>query len=394
MNGSELEIHLLKVIVLNNNFPSKKILAICMLDSIHTVRWLEQYENSDIQFHLIASTPNRIVHSKLLELISRKPSKYVLHYSRFYLPIMLWGLDLIFRNQLRASLAERIIKGNDLDTVHAIELNHAGYIAKNIPQQIENKKLKFISSVWGSDIFWFSKFKIHRKNLSEILSKSSLLISECKRDLELAKNLGFNGRFIQSSSLFGFSEKELYYEISKPSTRKVILIKGYESFVGRASLALKAIDEIIDELSDFQLVIYSANRKTKKIARKISKDKKISIKIYKKRQLTAGQMLELFASARVHIGISLSDGVPASLLESMVSGTFPIQTNTSCGEQWIENGKTGLLIDPDVNQIKSAILLGLKNNKLVDEAMIANRNLAKSRLNKEFIATQFANVYQ
>jgi hypothetical protein len=52
-------------------------------------------------------------------------------------------------------------------------------------------------------------------------------------------------------------------------------------------------------------------------------------------------MLDLFASARIYIGISLSDGISTSLLEAMAMGAFPIQTSTACVEDWIYNRASG-----------------------------------------------------
>ena len=43
-----------------------------------------------------------------------------------------------------------------------------------------------------------------------------------------------------------------------------------------------------------------------------------------------------FGQSRIYLGISISDAISTSVLESMAMGCFPIQTNTSCCEEWFE----------------------------------------------------------
>jgi hypothetical protein len=49
-------------------------------------------------------------------------------------------------------------------------------------------------------------------------------------------------------------------------------------------------------------------------------------------------MYENFANSRIYIGASRSDGISTSFLEALVLGAYPIQTNTSCGNEWVEKG--------------------------------------------------------
>ena len=48
----------------------KKILIVAMVDSVHTARWLEQFENSENEFVLFPSSPHRRIHPKIVRLLS------------------------------------------------------------------------------------------------------------------------------------------------------------------------------------------------------------------------------------------------------------------------------------------------------------------------------------
>jgi glycosyltransferase involved in cell wall biosynthesis len=192
--------------------------------------------------------------------------------------------------------------------------------------------------------------------------------------------------------LFGFSDSQIEKERVPASKRNLILIKGYESFVGRASIAIKAAQILSEDLAQYEIHVYSTTWKTRKLIEKYNSTAARKILFYKKNTLTSSQMLELFERARVHIGISLSDGVPASLLESMVTGAFPIQTNTACCDGWIIDQKSGLLVSPDLDQVVSALAKAINDNQLVDSAMVINHQTAIEKLSKTYVSERISQM--
>ena len=96
-------------------------------------------------------------------------------------------------------------------------------------------------------------------------------------------------------------------------------------------------------------------------------------------------MLNLFGTARTYVGVSLSDGISTSLLEAMAMGAFPIQTNTSCAEEWIEDGITGKLIEPNQEAVRNSLRLALSNDSFVDQASLINRQTIANKCNEEQI---------
>ena len=372
-----------------------RVIVVCMLDSIHTARWLENFKDLGIDFYLLPSTPNRRVHSQINDLISNtqsQTSSFRLSAFARYTAIPMWATDMVFGNRFRGYLVARTARKVQATHVHAMELNHAGKISTRALKSLENLRPKVISTVWGSDIFWFGRFKKHQGYLTEILSGTDLLVSECIRDLELAKNLGFKGGFSKSETLFGFADSQIEKERVPASKRNLILIKGYESFVGRASIAIKAAQILSKDLDKYEIHVYSTTWKSRKLIDKYNSTADRKIIYYKKNTLTSSQMLELFERARVHIGISLSDGVPASLLESMVTGAFPIQTNTACCDGWIIDQKSGLLVSPDLDQVVSALAKAISDDQLVDSAMVINHQTAVEKLSKTYVSDRISQM--
>ena len=366
----------------------KKVIVICMLDSSHSARWLNQFRNQQVDFTLIPSTPNRKVHPTIRELIlnSSDSATYSLSTSIRFLAIPLWSLDLIFDNRLRGFIVSRISKKHKSDYIHALELNHAGYITSKANRFGLATNTRIISTNWGSDIFWFQKYERHQKQINELMKVSHFYSAECHRDLALATKYGFEGEFLEvSPNAGGIPTAFVSKELVPPSGRSIILVKGYETFVGRASIALAAISEISNDLKDYEVIVYSANRQTIRSVRRIRKKTNLNIRAIPKKRLTHSEMLNLFGKARAYVGVSLSDGISTSLLEAMAMGAFPIQTNTSCAEEWIEDGVTGKLVDPNQDDVKNSLRQALSNDSLVDQAGVINRQLIETKCNEEQI---------
>jgi glycosyltransferase involved in cell wall biosynthesis len=106
-------------------------------------------------------------------------------------------------------------------------------------------------------------------------------------------------------------------------------------------------------------------------------------------------MLRLQGRARVSIGLSISDAISTSLLEAMVMGSFPIQSNTSCADEWLQNGKTGLLVHPeDPEAVAAAIRHAVSDDALVDHAADVNTRLVAERLDYSMIRSQVIAMYE
>jgi hypothetical protein len=380
----------------NSENARKKVIIVCMLDSSHSARWLSQFQDQQIDFVLIPSTPNRKVHPVIRELISDSNhfATYNLSAWMKLLTIPIWALDLISGNRLQGFIISRISKKHKSDYIHALELNHAGYIASKASDFGLDEHTQVISTNWGSDIYWFQRFKRHQKRIEKLMKISDFYSAECHRDLALATKYGFAGKFLEvSPNAGGIPNVFLATTLAPPSDRKIILIKGYESFVGRASIALNAISEMASEIGEYEIIVYSANRKTIHTVKRIQENTNLKIRAIPKKKLTHSEMLNMFGKARIYVGVSLSDGISTSLLEAMAMGAFPIQTNTSCGDEWIEDGTTGKLIEPNQMEVIKSLRLALTEDSLIDQASVINRQKIETNCNEERIKLKSLKFY-
>ena len=230
-----------------------------------------------------------------------------------------------------------------------METQHSGYLTDRALARVE-KKPKIVLSIWGSDLFWFQRFTSHKSRIKSILKKVDYLITECHRDEELAKSLGFLGSCIYgvpASGGFSLKEADVTESYVAPSLRKTIAIKGYSGFVGLGPMALKTLKRVSHLLSDYSIVVFSANWKTRLIAQIVRLQTGLQIEIRMKHSQTPAEMRSLFLSSRIVIGVSRSDGLPATIKEAAFFGAFPVHTDTSCAGEWFENGVSILLVSAD-----------------------------------------------
>ena len=365
----------------------KTVVLVCMVDSIHVARWIAQFEPTEVKFILFPSGPNRRVHPKILEMIENgKKFDNQITIAPFggKLSLLLWALDRFFNDRIRGLLLRRILKMTPPDFVHALELQHAGYVTM---RALADKSIStpFIATNYGSDIYWFRQFPKHKAKIQSILQRANLYSAECQRDYLLAKNFGFDGVELPiGPNAGGIELAGGQFNFQVPSKRKTIAIKGYHGWVGRALVALDAVESLHHELRDYEIVVYSANLKVARRALQIGRKLGLKVSVHKKNSLSHQEVLGIFAKARIYVGLSLSDGISTSLLEAMSMGAFPIQTSTSCADEWITPGKSGALIRSlDADEVLSTMKLALNDDALVDEAVDINKEALKSKANAE-----------
>jgi hypothetical protein len=373
----------------------KRVVLVCMVDSIHVARWIAQFEPSEVEFTLFPSTPNRRVHSMIKEMMAKNGNIKILPFGG-KLSIPLWGMDLVFSDYVRGLLLGRVLKQEQPDFVHALELQHGGYITS---RALEDASIKtpFIATNYGSDIFWFQRFPKHLAKIKKLLARADRYSAECNRDVDLARKYGFTGEVMPVfPNAGGFTEEQLNRPLTPTAERKVIAIKGYEGWVGRASVVVEALYSLTKELADFKIVFYSCNAKTIRLAKKLKHNTGLDIEWHAKGQLTHAEMLDLFASARIYVGISLSDGISTSLLEAMALGALPIQTFTACVDEWFPPDMMEFKVTVDVANVRESLKRSLSvPYAALDLITRRNRETIEQRAKSQsfaFISKRFYSV--
>lgn len=372
----------------------RKVLIVGMLDSVHLFRWVNQFRDENIEFRLFPSSPHRRIRPELKSLLQGdNKATYKLVGGARWWALPLWMADKLLSNILRGWLLRGQVSSFAPDFIHLLEFQNAGYIALRALTGDRKPGSRIIATNWGSDIYWFRRFPKHESKIRNLLAAADFYSAECQRDVSLALSLGFKGVVLPViPNAGGFDDHVLSRSTTPVGNRNVIAIKGYDGWVGRAKVALAAVEEIADSISGLHVVVYSANFGVLRKARKVASTTGLQIKVHKKGSLTHAEMLDLFAKSKIYVGISESDGISTSLLEAMAMGAIPVQTSTSCCDEWFQDSGVSVS-DISVSSVAGAILQGLSLAGSQDNSD-KNREMVRQRANAQDVFVKAKAFYQ
>lgn len=386
----------------------KKILFVAMPDSIHTARWISQIVGQGWDIHLFPSIDCGVIHPELHDVTVHHAIHPLRWQHQSVRVSALGNLSAAVKTRMRSLLPKlfpdhraarlaRLISRLKPDLVHSLEIQHAGYLALQAKEILIGNFPPWIVTNWGSDIYLFGRLAQHEPKIRSVLSSCAFYSCECRRDVCLAKAYGFAGTLLPvfpNTGGFDLTRTAFLRQPGATSQRRLIMLKGYQNWSGRALVGLRALERCADLLAGYEVAIYCATPDVVIAAELFSSATGVPVSI-----IPFGsphdQMLQSHGRARISIGLSISDAISTSLLEAMVMGSFPIQSWTACADEWIEDGKTGILVHPeDPELVESAIRRALADDRLMDGAAQANLNLAAERLEISALQARAVELYR
>ncbi|MCF6178563.1 MAG: glycosyltransferase [Geopsychrobacter sp.] len=419
---------------------TRKILFVAMQMSMHTVRWIKQIADQEWDLHIFpvnylpvhpemqgvtVHQPWRLISPRLIaktaltnprKLLgglsgleeSQHPNKLPVH--TIYPLLVPSPMARILNGAKRVRLGEsdaqapyaygpralaRLIANLKPDLIHSLEFQHCGYNVLRAKELSNSDFPPWIATNWGSDIYYYRQFEDHRKQISRLLRNIDFYSCECARDVGLAHELGLTGKAMQVMPNTGgldLAEIGLVRATYLPSQRRLIMVKGYQHFAGRGLMALDVIERCASSLKNYQIVVFSASPDVAARAEKLGISLGLNITLLP--HSSHDTVLRMFSRARIYLGISVSDAISTSMLEAIAMGAFPIQTDTACCDEWIEDGKSGFIIPPDdINLIADRLLDAVTNNPLVDQAAELNWSTVQERLDQKVLKKQAIAFY-
>lgn len=273
---------------------------------------------------------------------------------------------------------EKIIQEIKPDIIHSFEMQSCSYPI--IKAMNKFPKIKWIYSCWGNDLFYFQNFANHKSKIKNVLKRVDYLHTDCFRDYEIAKELGFSGKHIGViPGGTGYKIKE--FEIYKLpiEERKVILVKGYQNLFGRGINVIKALEKLKTKIDQYEIIVFGAHN----VVEKYVVESNLKYKIYGRHDLSHSHIMELMGKSILYIGNNISDGMANTLLEAIVMGAFPIQSNPgNVSAEIINHGINGFLIeDPEnIDSIAELIIQAIEDKEMLIEANKLNTKIALEKL--------------
>lgn len=284
------------------------------------------------------------------------------------------------------------------DLIHSLEIQHAGYLTLGARLRMGPGLPPWIISNWGSDIYYFGREPEHAMRIRSTLALADYYGCECRRDVDLGIEFGFGGQIwpvIPAAGGYHLDEMDRFRQTGNSSHRRLIMLKGYQGWAGRALVGMEALTRCADALQGYEVHVYNAQNvpSVQRAAGDFTKATGIPSQIVP--HCPHEEIMRLHGHARASIGLSISDGISTSLLEAMIMGSFPIQSYTACADEWVKDGMSGLLVPPeDPVAVSTAIRRALEDDVLVDRAAQINAQTARDRLDYSAIQGQVIALYE
>jgi Glycosyl transferases group 1/Glycosyl transferase 4-like len=386
------------------------ILVVAMANSVHTLRWLRMVNCGQHKLVLLPCIDMPALHEfSALPRVRNKQDLHALdteqlclwdgatesaeaHYDTYPLPIG-WRHSGQF---IRPATIVSAVRALQPDLVHSLEIQHASYPCLAAAKAMGTEFPRWIVSNWGSDLYLYKKLAVHRPILEALMNRIDALHSECRRDGAIARQLGYLSckpqYFMPGSGGEDFTR--LPVPLHPPSRRDIILVKGYHGWSGRALHVLSAILLSAPRIQHMRVRLVLANDTVAAMANEVSRVTGLDIRAEPWSDDQAVP-LQRMASARVAVGVGISDGIGTSFLEAMALGAFPVSATTACVSEWIVNGEDGAVVDPhDVRALADAIARAANDDALVDSASQRNRRLVEQRWNVHANRAQALDMYR
>jgi glycosyltransferase involved in cell wall biosynthesis len=244
----------------------------------------------------------------------------------------------------------RVIAQVQPDLVHAMRVPFEGMLAAQALLSLPH--LPLVVSVWGND------FTLHAPSTPMMaeytrlcLQRADALHADCRRDVRLARQWGFNpeirafvlpgGGGIQLDLFHLPDEDDI--AARKQTKFQVINPRGIRSYI-RNDTFFQAIPIILQRYPNVRFICpaMSGEPQALRWVAALNLSPQVELLPRQSRQ----QMAQLFRRSDLVVSPSEHDGTPNTLLEGMACGCFPVAGNIESVREWIIPGMNGLLFDP------------------------------------------------
>ena len=366
--------------------------------SPHFFNWTQQLENSGHEIYWLDVYDSNTKVEKIDFVQQIIGWRYNWDYpGRYFFKRKAPGLTKIMNRVNERKLEEVFeVKLREIqpDVVHSFVMFIACYPILKVMKKYPG--IKWVYSSWGSDMYFLLNSEKHLKQAEVVLPEIDYMFTDCERDHSIAREHGFEGEFLGAFPGGGGFDLIKIERYRRPlNERKIILIKGYQGELGRCIQVLQALEGLEKEFKNYKIVVFGGAPEVMEYVSQTTIADWENFKIYSK--LSHQRVLELMGEALIYIGNSISDGMPNTLLEAIISGVFPIQSNPGgASSEIIKDGFNGLLISDaeNVHEIRELLNRAISEEMDIFKGISYNLQEITPRLERELIKAEVLQKYR
>lgn len=364
----------------------------------HFFNWTDQLRDTDYEIHWIDVYDSNTKVKKIDFVNQIIGWRYKIEYPGRYwikqnLPFLYNFINKYNERDL-SSFVKKKIKEIRPDVVQSFVLQSGAYPLLEIMKEFPD--IKWIFSAWGNDLYFRQQNEKDLHNIQKTLPRIDYMFADCKRDFGVALNHGFKGKFLGAFPGGGGYDLEKWNKHFMPfHLRNIITIKGYQGKLGRGIKILEALLPLQERLKNYNIIVFGGNKIIEEFIENSGLSKWSNFSNLG--HLPHDNVLALMGASRIYIGNSISDGMPNTLLEAVVMGAYPIQSNPGgATSELIQHGRGGLLIKnpEDSEEIKDLLIRAFENPDKIKKEIEYNLVHVRPKLNRDLIKSHVLKKYR
>lgn len=259
-------------------------------------------------------------------------------------------------------LFKKIQKKEDIVLIDAHTFKTEGYAAHKLKKKYPN--ILTTVTLHGSSFFYNTRTKNGRKQIARVFNTIDYIVCVSDKIKRMAQE--FNTEKVKliynGVKQYNFKEKE------KDKNR--IISVGMLYFEKKQDITIKAIGRLTKKYPELKLTIVGDGEERENLE-KLVNDLGLSNFVEFTGHIKNDKVMKLMSKSYIFIMPSINEGFGIVYLEAMKAGCITIGTKGEGIDGFIENGKNGFLVNPNVDEIV----------KLIDEIYNDKYNLDTIRFN-------------
>ena len=259
---------------------------------------------------------------------------------------------------------KKILKKENIVLIDAHTFKTEGYVAYKLKKKYPT--ILTTVTLHGSSFFYNTRTKNGKKQIARVFDTIDYIICVSGKIKRMAQE--FNTEKVKliynGVKQYNFKEKE------KEKDKNRIISVGMLYFEKKQDITIKAMSQLIKKYPKLKLTIVGDGEERENLERLVN-DLGLSNFVEFTGHIKNDKVMELMSKSYIFIMPSINEGFGIVYLEAMKAGCITIGTKGEGIDGFIENGKNGFLVNPNVDEIV----------KLIDEIYNDKYNLDTIRFN-------------
>lgn len=250
----------------------------------------------------------------------------------------------------------------------------------------------------GPDIALNKDDPHHAQMIREMVTQCDCLIADNDLNYQYAQELGLSSNKIPNIGRIpgtGGFDPEPFQDVALPSQKESLIIwpKGYCCIQSDALPVIEALRRVLPNFPQTKLIATAVTPEVRFWITRMLHPYMDRVEIYER--IPNADIQKIYRRARILLAPSLSDGVPNSMYEAMMTKMVPILSPLDTLIPLFQDKVNTLYSDNlDPSSIEKSLILSLSDDRLCDNIAINNEKYFYKLACRKNIASKVVNLYE